>query len=144
MFEKNSLCIKYLFPLVGGLVIAFVGWNIVLTAIYNYQLIKFHDISWSFEEHGISSNGVANFGKKVSIKQLEITEPTSGVGTVGEWCPEFTSSRGRITMSFVGDVSVCCWAHSKQKTVPFKEQSGFQYFLCGEAPFLDIVKKRLI
>lgn len=123
-----------------GALVAFGAYQVVATAMYTYELAEFHGVDWSLKNHGIAMNGHSSFGGLTDIADLEAVAPKSGGGPVSEWCQGITSMRGYVSMSFVGDLSVCCWAaNDTQRMVPFKEEDGKRHYMCGKWPHIDHV-----
>ena len=41
--------------------------------MYNFELAKFHNVSYEFSKHGISANGRAEWGRMGNIENLKAT-----------------------------------------------------------------------
>lgn len=129
--------IKYV---IFGLFIGYVLNQIYNTTMYNIKLADFYGEDYSFSQKGIVLNGSIANGQMISVRDLEALSPGDGLHTVPELCPHITSKRGHNTLSFVGDISVCCWvADEKQWLVPYKDVGENRHYLCGKYPHLDHV-----
>ena len=125
-------------------IVTFVLYSVVGTAVYTYRLAEFLEIDWSFEAHGLALNGRGmGFGDLINISDIEAVSPGPDGGTTAEWCPSVQSERGFVTMSFVGDLAVCCNVHDSQYLVPFRDREGYREYFCGEWPSIDIVRQPL-
>lgn len=131
---------KNLFPLLFGIAVSYVIYQVICTVMYNVELAHFHNTKWIPDVNGVSMNGRPSYGDMININQLEAITPESGAGSVAEWCPGITSSRGHVSMSEVSGTLVCCLApDSSQFLVPFKIIGPNTHVMCGKWPLLDHV-----
>lgn len=56
-------------------------------------------------------------------------------------CPNITSSRGDITVSFVNDVMVCC--DTDEWLVPYRNKGSKREYLCGKWPRIETISQPL-
>lgn len=130
---------------IGGAVITAVAVQFVSTGFYTFRLAEFYGDDWSLFEHGIALNGRTGWGNKINVSDLETKRPPAGSGSVQDWCQhvEPAGSKSFVTLSVVGETSVCCWAHENQYLVPFRDdiEEGYRHYLCGEWPHLEHVRQ---
>lgn len=127
-----------------GIVVASVIYGGVGTILYTYELTKFYERDYDFDRDGIALNGRTGRGSMINISDIAAITPDSGSGTVQDWCPNISSKRGHVTMSFAGDTAVCCLlTDENQYLVPYKDSDGYRHYLCGAWPMIDEVKQPL-
>lgn len=56
-------------------------------------------------------------------------------------CPDFRSSRGEITLSFVENIIVCC--DTDEWLVPYRDVGSNREYLCGKWPKFEVVTQPL-
>lgn len=62
-------------------------------------------------------------------------------GTIPDWCPNISSSRGKTTLSVINDVMVCC--DTEEWLVPYKDEGENRLYLCGKWPRIEIITQPL-
>ncbi|MDI5832568.1 hypothetical protein OCF84_21390 (plasmid) [Shewanella xiamenensis] len=56
-------------------------------------------------------------------------------------CPDITSSRGEITLSFVGDEIVCC--DTDELMLPYRNVGSNREYVCGKWPSIEVITQPL-
>ena len=56
-------------------------------------------------------------------------------------CPNITSSRGEITLSFVGDEIVCC--DTDEFMLPYRNVGANREYVCGKWPQIEVISQPL-
>lgn len=124
---------------------SFIGYQLISTVMYTYNVISFYGVDYSYKEHGFALNGKGLIGDVISAHELKAYQAELEKGSVQEACRDVHSERGRITLSYIGGAGVCCWlSDQNQWLVPYRDEGDTRHYLCGAWPFLDHVQQKIV
>jgi len=125
-----------------GTLLSIFLYLMISSAFYTAKVAGFYGVDYWSSDITLVMNGSPSPSHGSTIHVQDLLAEVDGV-SIKSQCPDVKSEHGDLRLGQWNGKNICCPITNGQEFIPYKNENGRRYYLCGVWPSTSVVSRPL-